>query len=537
MTHCFIRDQIQICFCFSQVADSGKDESSCKPTVSAANNAHTFQVPACNSYQQGNFPGNYSGQQIPPNDPASPVAAYNQSAPSYPLSVPSNAFTGQSIPASPASGSNTYCHLMPVANSPVQGPPSAMMGPAVPINNPPQNSGYSNVALPVMNSQCQTMTNGSGSCQPVPGVGYNGSSMPIVNSSGSCQQIVNSPGHCGSMPSAAQANMPGFIGPTTSMGNNVTQCHSVPSPAQASAGYIGPSVPMSPANCYGAGGQTPQQLSQQPLTSPAAGTPAPQQATNCWQQNLQMMQAAQMSRGNAVYPMQHHDNLNQQPVQYNGCYQQQPQQVGPCANCTHHHHIHYQQQPHASWNNYSQQMPPPPYQQRSQQFTSPPCAMQPQPPPCNNTNPGLISLPGSSSNQQQSRPASNSGHSIHNMSYHSLGNNNVTEIQCRDISQSSPNNGSGMQVNVNSNSMAVVTGNVRGMRQDTYQRTLEYVQQCQSWAGSDMVSSSTHPLGTGPEASPNKSLLQGSTSNMVINDMTSSLTSLLEENRYLQMIQ
>jgi hypothetical protein len=93
------------------------------------------------------------------------------------------------------------------------------------------------------------------------------------------------------------------------------------------------------------------------------------------------------------------------------------------------------------------------------------------------------------------------------------------------------------QTNVNSGNVPLVTGNVRGMRQDAYQRTLEYVQQCQSWAGSDMVSSSTHPLGTGSEASSLKVPLQGSTSNMVINDMTSSLTSLLEENRYLQMIQ
>ncbi|GLV32090.1 cubitus interruptus [Carabus blaptoides fortunei] len=63
---------------------------------------------------------------------------------------------------------------------------------------------------------------------------------------------------------------------------------------------------------------------------------------------------------------------------------------------------------------------------------------------------------------------------------------------------------------------------------DAYQRTLEYVQSCQSWVGHpDTVSSSTgYPL-----------LGKQDTSNMVVNDMTSSLTSLLEENRYLQMIQ
>ncbi|XP_066256389.1 transcriptional activator cubitus interruptus isoform X2 [Euwallacea similis] len=53
------------------------------------------------------------------------------------------------------------------------------------------------------------------------------------------------------------------------------------------------------------------------------------------------------------------------------------------------------------------------------------------------------------------------------------------------------------------------------MRPDAYQRTLEYVQSCQSWNAS-----STEP---------------NSTNNMIIGDMTSSLSSLLEENRFLQM--
>lgn len=67
-----------------------------------------------------------------------------------------------------------------------------------------------------------------------------------------------------------------------------------------------------------------------------------------------------------------------------------------------------------------------------------------------------------------------------------------TEIQCTDISQSE----------------------VR-MPREAYQRTLEYVQQCQIW--SNEVSSSTHP-----------------TSNMVVNDLTSSLNSLAQENRFFQ---
>lgn len=50
------------------------------------------------------------------------------------------------------------------------------------------------------------------------------------------------------------------------------------------------------------------------------------------------------------------------------------------------------------------------------------------------------------------------------------------------------------------------------MRPDIYQRTLEYVQSCQSWTEQ-------------PETVT-------STSNMQINDMSTSLSSLLEENRY-----
>lgn len=119
------------------------------------------------------------------------------------------------------------------------------------------------------------------------------------------------------------------------------------------------------------------------------------------------------------------------------------------------------------------------------------------------------------------------------------------------------------------------------MKPDTYQRTLEYVQQCQSWSSTvvkEEVTSTTdqkpklNPNGTvagytgpGSQGPLNPSLpqqptpqptptpqppTQGAsrfatplpvalteTSNMVINDMTSSLTSLQEENKYLQMMQ
>lgn len=98
---------------------------------------------------------------------------------------------------------------------------------------------------------------------------------------------------------------------------------------------------------------------------------------------------------------------------------------------------------------------------------------------------------------------------------------NMPEIQCRDISQSQQ--GSPVKP-------------PQGMRQDSYRRTLEYVEQCRNWSGSAQaqvhetgVSSSTHPLSL-PQPLP-------ASANMIVNDMTSSLSSLLEENRYLQMIQ
>lgn len=106
-----------------------------------------------------------------------------------------------------------------------------------------------------------------------------------------------------------------------------------------------------------------------------------------------------------------------------------------------------------------------------------------------------------------------------NQCYHDQHGGSLPEIQCRDISQSQQ--GSPVKP-------------PQGMRQDSYRRTLEYVQQCRNWSGNAQthetnVSSSTHPISL-PQPLP-------ASANMVVNDMTSSLSSLLEENRYLQMIQ
>ncbi|EDW53706.1 transcriptional activator cubitus interruptus isoform X1 [Drosophila sechellia] len=85
--------------------------------------------------------------------------------------------------------------------------------------------------------------------------------------------------------------------------------------------------------------------------------------------------------------------------------------------------------------------------------------------------------------------------------------------------------------------------NTSVMHLDTYQRTLEYVQSCQNWMETN--NTSTNQIQSLPGMPVNTTLwpdVSSSThpyhgTNMVINDMTTSLTSLLEENRYLQMMQ
>lgn len=93
-------------------------------------------------------------------------------------------------------------------------------------------------------------------------------------------------------------------------------------------------------------------------------------------------------------------------------------------------------------------------------------------------------------------------------------NNQVSDVQVWDISQSQIEATNGRKKNQNTNNT---------MRQETYQRTLEYVENCENWKSSEMVSSSTHPLQGGD--------------NMVVNDLQTSLSSFYEENQYLQMIQ
>ncbi|CAL1677765.1 unnamed protein product [Lasius platythorax] len=141
------------------------------------------------------------------------------------------------------------------------------------------------------------------------------------------------------------------------------------------------------------------------------------------------------------------------------------------------------------------------------------CRMQQQQQPCAHNCQARNNLPA---HQQYN---CNCPWSYGNQCYHDQHGGPLPEIQCRDISQSQQ--GSPVKP-------------PQGMRHDSYRRTLEYVQQCRNWSGNTQthetnVSSSTHPISL-PRPLP-------ASTNMVINDMTSSLNFLLEENKYLQMIQ
>lgn len=104
----------------------------------------------------------------------------------------------------------------------------------------------------------------------------------------------------------------------------------------------------------------------------------------------------------------------------------------------------------------------------------------------------------------------------------SQNNPNNPEVQVWDISQSQIEATNGRKKTQNQIQPAQ-NQNTSTMRQDTYQRTLEYVENCENWKSSEMVSSSTHPLQGGD--------------NMVVNDLQTSLSSFYEENQYLQLIQ
>ena len=103
------------------------------------------------------------------------------------------------------------------------------------------------------------------------------------------------------------------------------------------------------------------------------------------------------------------------------------------------------------------------------------------------------------------------------------------------------------------------------MQPEAYQRTLEYVQQCQSWSSNSVMSPDTTgakhkrspshnttqdgavmpppppaslaPAAPGAPGAPGANLQDNSSNNMVIGDMTSSMNLLNEENRFLHLMQ
>lgn len=100
------------------------------------------------------------------------------------------------------------------------------------------------------------------------------------------------------------------------------------------------------------------------------------------------------------------------------------------------------------------------------------------------------------------------------------------------------------------------------MQPEAYQRTLEYVQQCQSWSSNSVMSPDTTgakhkrspphtttqdgtvmpppppaTLAPGAPGAPVTNLQDNSSNNMVIGDMTSSMNLLNEENRFLHLMQ
>ncbi|XP_059486455.1 transcriptional activator cubitus interruptus isoform X3 [Neocloeon triangulifer] len=344
------------------------------------------------------------------------------------------------------------------------------------------------------------------------------------------------------------------------------------------------SMPYSPGRATSCQNQPMTPNYAQPMASPAAATPAPpyphqqqhypQQAppppppqyqspqypqqNRCYPQQQQVPPTVPQVCNSHPYPQQqppqpaaynpYPQGQNCYPQQY-GCghppYPQQPQQQQQCCN---HSQDWSQQQQYYPHPQQPQQWPqqPPPVQQQQYQCHPQPMSYSPAPSACTShggttycsSNNTLTNYPQQPpchpppvQQQQQQYPQ----HPQQQVPPPQTQNTNgpPQEIQCRDISQS-VQKGQGPPP----------------MRQDTYQRTLEYVQQCRSWAA-EKPAAASNPLSpdssTEPPAPPPPPKVEQppptpapgimETSNMVVNDMTSSLSSLLEENRYLQLIQ
>ena len=310
------------------------------------------------------------------------------------------------------------------------------------------------------------------------------------------------------------------------------------------------------------------------------------------QQCGHMQQQQQQQQGNSVVPTQGFNN--------------------PCSPCNGHHH---HQQPVCNSNpvannnwqcgytgtNNMQQQQMQPFQQNGQWNNQMQAAGTT---PATNQGPmNVVNNQTMMYNMAPSQPVQANGA----MSYNSYNTHRpppysqaVSAIQCQDVSQSqdfinrarnqeqanqtpsvsiqqASNNGVPAAVPSAPNAAAAPTATPSNMRLETYQRTLEYVQQCQSWTGDnnngrvakenkppqqqansetmsktaetaavgramlspgqDAVSSSTDRQEAAAAAALLPSSGTANQSNMIVHDMNTSLNSLMQENRFLQMIQ
>lgn len=433
--------------------------------------------PTCTNYQNTS-PSPYN--QCPSSRPPQSNSQYCP-----PPSYPSQPNGGQVL--SPAAGQvmSPGSHYAPshISDQPLTSPAAGALAPQHPPQNLPQNSAQLTRNCPQNHMHhgyypsynCQAQMNANCTGNPTSQVNHHTNPVcaPPNHSSMNQQQCVQmrSTGNCPQLsPHCTQQ---------PAISNQTTMSHANPQCGQVANQCTRPMV-------------TPNgQVSNiHPVQQSTVPNQCAQMSPHCSQLNI----------NNQAKPITNITSLQ-------GCQQQTPQQNTPClqmANCAH------PNGGHRSVNDSALPKRTSPQLCTAQQTN---CRIQQQQHTCTHncarTNPP---------NHQQYNCNCQWGYGG-DQCYHEQTGAAMPEIQCRDISQSQQ--GSPMKP-------------PQGMRQDSYRRTLEYVQQCRNWSGNAQthetnVSSSTHPMSL-PQPLP-------SSANMVVNDMTSSLSSLLEENRYLQMIQ
>ena len=251
--------------------------------------------------------------------------------------------------------------------------------------------------------------------------------------------------------------------------------------------------------------------------------------------------------------------------------------TNPCSPCNGHHHQQPQQQPVCNTNNMAGNNPAGNNWQPCYPAQQPMGFQQQQ-----KNQPAVwngSAMPQGQSGMMYNMPANSAQMMNHYNGYNHPrpppynNQHQPTMIQCQDVSQSQDINSqeagqpNGPVANATAAGTALAPGN---MRPETYQRTLEYVQQCQTWAtGTDKGAKENKPPAAAESAvlktaeqttapagpaiagrgmlSPGQDAVSSSTdrqeaaavaaSNMVIGDMNTSLNQLMQENRFLQLIQ